>query len=375
MALKSESDHAKSADGRGLCLVSSGVDTLNCSARGKVSEAFVQSLDVLRNGANDRREVVSCFPSDGEGFILKPHGVRGYPYWLSSGGIDLKVGAAEPFPPVLVEVRSWLLHESGVVAALNRVHRRLEADVFSGRSEVLPSRVDLQADIQGWEPAQRDLERFVCRAKHRGIYQPEAELHAYGNQLSGFAFGRGDVHGRVYNKSLEQQVSGDTGASLYWAGANLDAPVWRIEYQFRREALVGMGVGDMPALLANLQGLWHYGMGWLSLRERTAHRKRSRWPEDPTWTWLRSVEIGEPSNPLIRSRLRRANLDRVVRGLAGNLSSLAALQGTDELGWALRRAHPLVQRYVEERGESFSRIASRKRARFEALLGPTVEYE
>ena len=188
--------------------------------------------------------------------------------------------------------------------------------------------------------------------------------------MSGFTFGKGAVVARIYNKALEQSAHRDTGASLLWGDFDRDQPVWRLEFQFRRQALIQLGVASGVGALEARQGLWRYGTTeWLSLRERSAHSKPSRWPEDPLWSWLRFVDIGSPCNPLIRARIRKANFSRVVSGLVGYLSSLGALTGTDDMGRVMGSARVHGEQYVMERGIPFSRLVKAKVARNAALWG------
>ena len=353
-------------------LLSSGVDSLYFSASGHVSEGFMASLGKLQGAGAAGEEVASTFACDGAPFLLKGHGLRGYPYWLTAAGYDLMIGKSEPWPPVKAELRSWFLHSLGAEAAVGELCSRLEGDVFDGPVVLIPSRIDVCADIQGWRPHHADFQRFVCRARYRELHQPDAELHGFGNEVSGFTFGKGAVVARIYNKTLEQTVHRDTGASLLWGDYDRDQPVWRIEFQFRRKALIELQVPDGPGVLNGRQGLWRYGTDWLSLRQRSSHQKPSRWPEDPLWPWLRSLAIGLPCNPLIRRRIREANLSRVVSGLVGYLSSLGALTQTDDMVRVMNNALVLGLRYVDERGVPFDRLVNRKAARHAAVWGETA---
>jgi hypothetical protein len=352
-----------------LRLLSSGVDSLYFSIGGLVRADFLSFLEGVRHSVPDGDDAVGAFGSDRTRFLLKSHGLRGYPYWLKAPGYDLMVGRAEPAPPVKAELRSWFLHQHGPESAVEQLRARLELDVFHGSAELMPSRIDVYADIQGWIPRHVDFQRFVCRARYRALHQPDGELHGFGNQVSGFRFGRGAVVCRTYNKTLEQTVHKDTGASQLWRGFDPDVPVWRVEYQFRRQALTELGAASDAGVLTARQALWLYGIEWLSLRERSAHLKPSRWPEDPVWSWLRLVEVGLASSPLVRERMRKANLSRVISGLVGYLSSLGALTGTDDLVQVMDRGKVHALQYVAERGVPFSQMVHKKVARQAALWG------
>ncbi len=353
----------------GVRALSSGVDTLAFSVRGQLRHDFVERVETLKARGAGEAEMVSTFASDGLEFVLAKHGVRGYPFLLKASGYDVILGAKEPFPPVLIEIRSRRLHELGAEESVREVVERLEGDVFEGSCVLLPSRIDVYADIQGWEPVLSDFERFACRAKHRELYQPEGRAYDFGSELSGYKFGKGPVVGRIYNKTLEQRVKTDRGASIFWDGMDADRPVWRIEFQFRRTALVEFGLASSETVLQNRQGLWWQGLDWLSLRARSHHAKRSRWPEDPMWQWLRTIAIGLPCNQLVRTRMRRVNYERTISALAGHLSSLGAMVGRDDLLDVLSSAAAGVTDYLTERDASFEAKVGGKRARLRALWG------
>jgi hypothetical protein len=350
-------------------LLSSGIDSLYFSARGALDAGFLALLKGLRGSNGTSDAVMGAFPSDDLSFLLKGP-LRGYPYWLRAPGYDLMVGHTEPAAPLIAELRSWYLHSEGAETAGEHLRTRLEADMFDGAFELKTSRIDVYADFQGWTPHHLDFQRFVCRARFKELHQPDGELHGFGNEVSGFTFGRGAVRARIYNKTLEQAVHRDTGASLLWGDFDRDQAVWRLEFQFRRQALMQLGAAGGLEVLAARQGLWHYGTTeWLSLRERSAHSKPSRWPEDPLWSWLRFVEVGSPCNPLIRARIRKADFSRVVSGLVGYLSSLGALTGTYDLGQVMPSARVHAERYIQERGVPFPRLVKMKVDRNTALWG------
>ena len=210
-------------------LLSSGIDSLYLSATGVLDAGFLGVLESLRGSGGIGNEVMGAFPSDHAPFLLKGP-LRGYPFWLKTPGYDLMVGRVEPAAPVKAELRSWFLHSDGADAAVEQVRTRLESDLFEPFVELKPSRIDVYADFQGWTPHHVDFQRFVRRAQHRELHQPDGALHGFGNQVSGFTFGKGAVVARIYNKTLEQAVHRDTGASLLWGDFDRDQPVWRLSF-------------------------------------------------------------------------------------------------------------------------------------------------
>jgi hypothetical protein len=59
--------------------------------------------------------------------------------------------------------------------------------------------------------------------------------------------------------------------------------VARIEFEFGRRVLRECGVDSPDDLLENAAGLWGYATEWISYRERSRDRTRSRWSVSPEW--------------------------------------------------------------------------------------------
>jgi hypothetical protein len=349
-------------DGR-LRVLSAGVDSLYLSVRGELWDGLLPALADIRALGDEDGAVVQLHDDD-YAFLMRPHGWRGYPFWLSSPNVELMIGAAKPFPALYTMLHSAFIHSIGVETAVAEVERVLRADIIDGPVTLLPSRIDLYADVQGWTPRQSDFANFLCRGVSRRMFvEGPAQMHGQGRRLTGFVFGKGDVLARIYDKTVELRVRGQTWPALLWRDADPDRPVWRVEFQFRRRGLTSFGLGSGTDALERRQELWRYGTRWLSLRQPSPNAQRSRWPEREVWRALREVVIGSPCSPLVRERVRQADELRLVRGFTGYASSLAALHGDDDLTRALRRTTPLVLAHLSSRGVRFADLVARKRQR------------
>jgi hypothetical protein len=351
-----------------LRVLSAGIDSLYASAHGVLYEGL---LDVFRNmrELSHGEAVAFEFAPDKGSFLLRPHGWRGYPFWLSSPAWEIMVGAAKPFPPLYVQLHSWFLHAVGPEGAVAETVDLLGRYFFPEGVQLVASRIDLHADTQGWTPTPADFDRFICRGVRRKLYVEPQQRHGFGRKLSGFTFGKGDVVARIYDKTLELTTRGQDWPTVLWGERDGEAPVWRIEFQFRREALQTVRIRTVEEAITLRQSLWEYGMHWLSLRVPSHHAKPSRWPEADVWMALRTVRVGAESAPLIRERVRAADERRLVSGFLGYTSSLAAMSGANDVKGAVQRALPLSERYLRERGQDFGEIVARKRALRRALRG------
>ncbi len=347
-------------------LLTSGVDTIHASAPGALRPGLRQELGELRGQTGADGSMVDLGDNP-EGFILKPHGWRGYPIWLRSARIELMLGAVDPFPPVFVQWHSPFIHAYGVETAVAMVEGWLDEAVMEVRGPLRASRLDLYCDFQGWIPTVRDLSDFSCRATRRRVFEVPRQAHLSGRSFSGFTFGKGDVVCRIYDKSLEMAGRDQHRQEEIWRGRDPEQPVWRVEFQFRRQALRAFGLETLEQALGSRQGLWEYGMGWISLRRTGKDSNRSRWHQDPVWSELRQAEIGSPSSPLVRRRVRTAAQDRLLRGFIGYASALGALSTEDDLEAVLRTAGYLATRHLQATGRDFGGLVDAKRDRLRAL--------
>ena len=137
--------------------------------------------------------------------------------------------------------------------------------------------------------------------------------------------------------------------------------MWRLEFQFRREALAGFHLENLAELFASLQDLWRYGLEWLSLRERSFDRQRSHWRVAEEWKELAEIEFRPQLAGVLRRRLRDHQELLVVRALAGCLTSYAALRGVWDLAPAQALAARAVEAYLEQQGRSFPKVVAEKR--------------
>ena len=357
-----------------LRVLSCGVDSLYFSVQGIVRDGWLEALEACRLAANGepmRFEV----GEGGTAFVHQGHGWRGYRHWLTCPGYDLMVGASPMFPPVYVQLRSEFIHEVGVSRALVEVVACLEAHFFDVSFSLGASRLDVYADVQGWEPRPSDFERFVTRATARTEHEGQGgdgELFEYGRRLSGFSFGRGDFVARIYDKRRQMAVTGKDWQTAVWKDEDPETPVWRIEFQARRPVLADVGVLTAEDAVQRRQGLWDYGTKWLSFREPSSHSRACRWPVSPLWVWLQQVQLGEPCEPLVRERARSADVRRLVGAWTGYSTSFAARQNLDGLGATSRRMGALALAHLDDSGRRFSTEVEKKRLLLLDRPGPGV---
>ncbi len=219
-----------------LRVLASGVDRLELSVRGSLRNEVLTVLEVAKLEAQRMRESEPFrFPGYERGFLVQGSGRRAYPYVVVSPDFGLTVRPNGELPPVRVDILSEYLHEAGAEAASAEVERLLAAALFVVPPDVVVSRVDLYADVQGWELEETDGRRFVSRARKR-------TTRTDGRRLTGFVFGEGGpLLARVYDKTAEIGRVGESWLPERWGERADERPVWRVELQYRRRVLAEFG--------------------------------------------------------------------------------------------------------------------------------------
>jgi len=263
-------------------------------------------------------------------------------------------------PAVYARIASEFIHEVGPLKALDDL-RSFVGALLDQAGETTCSRVDINADFQGWVPGSEDYHHFITRSRRNTSH---IAVHHDGRRFTGFTFGRDAMVARLYDKSLEIAHSGKRWMHEVW-GARLDvsAPVWRLEFQLRREILAECSLTSPEDVLALRPNLWAYAMQWLSLREPTPGVTRTRWPVASVWSELKRYQAEVTSSPLVRKRIREHGESVLVRGLTGYASSLAAVTGVSDLDVAMVVSRRRIGEYMDATGRDFRELVLAKRDR------------
>jgi hypothetical protein len=357
-------------------VLASGVDTVHLAMRGVLRPEVWERLEEARREAQATDEVVPVeLGGSGQAFNVKGHGLRGYALWLSSPDYEVLLGKSEKFPAALVQLHSAYLHSMGARAAVELACSAIAHDLFAGGVEVTVSRLDLYADVQGWPLEVADLLRFVSNGRSRRGYpqsEPDGDqVHTFGRRTTGFVFGRKDLMCRIYDKTTEiRRRDRVSWLPDLWGAYSSDEPVWRVEFQVRRPVLVEFGLRTVREALDGLQDLWRYcTVDWLTYRQPSRDRRVRRWPIDPVWHVVQAVRISPELLGVVRRRIAQATEERLVQGLQGYLSALAALKGWGDLTEALEETEDLVEAYLMACGRAWADEVQRKAERSMSVTG------
>jgi hypothetical protein len=342
-------------------VLAAGIDSLYVSFKGDVDTAWLDGLELLKVKAQDAGQSQLVPTAEGRKALVQPSGWGSYRYWLRCGDFDVFVGRGRSLPAVYARVASEFIHEVGSLNAFAGLKSFVRTLLVGPIEETICSRVDVYADFQGWVPRAEDYDRFVTRSRRNTCH---IAVNYDGRRFTGFTFGRDALVARLYDKSLEIAHSGKGWMREVW-GDRLDpsAPVWRLEFQLRREVLAECSLTKPEEVLAQQQSLWRYAMQWLSLREPTHGAARTRWPVAAVWSKLTRSQAGLGFSPLVRKRIREYDEAVLVRGLTGYASSLAAVTGVNELDLAMLVSRRRMGEYMDATGRDFRELVRAKRAR------------
>lgn len=307
-----------------------GIDSLYLSYPGALAESVKSNLRKLKlkaQGSEQEASKAQLLIGD-HVFEVKDKSSGLFAFTLVDGAfhIRLSAGGSKTLPMAYVQVSSGLLASKPVELIEYELRAILEelGDIRSAKV----SRIDLFVDFatsDSMEAWGRDA--WVTRAS--AVHQ-----YAEGTTFTGWTVGAGGVlMARLYHKLLECQKSGKEYLLNLWRESGWDelTPVWRLEFEFRREALSQLRLDGLPSVLNHLNGLWDYATtDWLTLRfpNRQDHT-RSRWEIHPLWVLLASVDWGVPGGPLSRTftPTRAPSMAYIGSRALSLIASMAALNG------------------------------------------------
>ena len=344
-----------------VTVLAAGIDSLYISFQGEVDASRLDAIELLKVRAQETGQPQLMDLEQERKALIQPSGWGSYRYWVRCGDFDVFVGRGRSLPAVYVRIASQFIHEVGPLDALAGLKSFVGTLLLGETHETVCSRVDIYADFQGWVPRSADYDRFITRSRRNTSH---IAVHHDGRRFTGFTFGRDAIVARLYDKSLEIGRSGKDWMREVWADRlESSAPVWRLEFQLRRQVLAECSLGKPEDVLEQRQSLWAYAMQWLSLRRPTPGAARSRWPVASVWSDLTRSPAGVAYSPLVRKRIREHDESVLVRGLTGYASSLAAASGVSDLDLAMLVSRRRIGEYMDATGRDFRELVLAKRER------------
>lgn len=300
-----------------------GIDSLYLSYQGNLYPEIDRKLAELKKLAQSDRpeqQAKAQYKVDQHVFEVKDKGSSMFSYILEDNAFRIALSRPnKAVPMAFVKISSeYLTHKSPQDAEGHLYYLLHHFGLLESSANV--SRVDMFVDFvseQNMEAWNR--EAWVTRAGSVNSY-------AVDNRFTGWTIGLGGIiAARLYDKLFEIVSSNKGYLVPLWqaVGWQEEEPIWRLEFEFKRDFLKQKGLLSLVDVLANLDGLWSYATTeWLKLTiPNTEDQTRSRWPVHPMWANLASVDWQTSGGPL-QSRFSNERVPSKQAVLGRGLSNL-----------------------------------------------------
>lgn len=231
-------------------------------------------------------------------FEVKDKGTSMFAYVLEDNAFRIQFSRPnKAVPMAYIKVSSeYLTHKQPV--EVEQHLKMIVSQLGTLESEANVSRIDLFVDFVSFQDMEAwTREAWVTRASKVDSYSRD-------RHFTGWSIGLGSaIAGRLYDKKFEILTSSNKYYLVpLWmkAGLKADEPVWRLEFEFKRELLDQKGIIPLHSVLNNLNGLWSYATTeWLRLTmPNPEDQTRSRWPIHPLWLSLSNIDWETNGGPL-----------------------------------------------------------------------------
>ena len=268
-------------------IASSVEDTVFHLYNQKVDEMIVLKKEAqqAKNDYADTKSIKHFFKDDNS-FNVMPTSISGFSVVIFNNDISIALRKSKNkvnnSPILKVEFRAEFLARKGYRKCVDIVNNFVSSHLIDDY-KIKISEIHLATDIQGYNFTPLDFYRVKTRSRNSQTHEEETDYSkasSYGGltTFSGFSFGGGDYHLRVYNKTLEinKFKNKSFAKTLLWDNkTNFDdeSKVWRIEIQIRRAKLKKMSnsdnssMDDYANILNGIPSLWAKAMQDFSIKD------------------------------------------------------------------------------------------------------------
>ena len=334
-----------------------GVDSLYLSYQGEIFESVdekLAKLKLLARSDNQGQQAKAQYKIGDHLFEVKDKGTSMFAYILEDNAFRIQLSRPnKSVPMAYVKVSSEYLTYKTPADAEKSIHNILtQLGVLQSSANV--SRIDLYVDFvshQNMEAWTRKA--WVTRAGSVSSY-------AINKQFTGWAIGMGGViAARLYDKLFELVTSHKTYLIPLWqaAGRLEGEPVWRLEFEFKRDFLSQKDLIPLKDTLANLNGLWSYATTeWLKLTIPNANDDtRARWPIHPMWQQLATLDWETNDSPL-KNRFdnqRIPNQEAVLDRAYSAFTTWMACNASDDPDTAIQQFYDALSVHIFDKANKF----------------------
>lgn len=213
------------------------------------------------------------------------------------------------------------------------------------------SRCDLSLHTDAIPFQDLSLSQFASVARNRN------ERHD-GDAISGFEWGKGDLHTIIYNKShyirkhLKDQWFTDVWKNHGWTGKR---DIWNIEYQLKAKYMRRQNIYSVEDVFCAIPRLWRYLTSqWLILKEGNHSRINRRQPS-PIWQEIVAIAESLPNYYVTQNTTIIPSIDVLgqlasITGSCLSLAKKANIKSLEDLMQVLKRS--INDRLISE-GKTF----------------------
>ena len=334
-----------------------GVDSVYISYQGEIFESVdekLAKLKLLARSDNQGQQAKAQYKIGDHLFEVKDKGTSMFAYILEDNAFRIQLSRPnKSVPMAYVKVSSeYLTYKTPADAEKSIQNILTELGVLQSSANV--SRIDLYVDFVSHQNMEEwTREAWVTRAGSVSTY-------AVNKQFTGWAIGMGGViAARLYDKLFELVTSKKGYLNPLWqaAGRLEGEPVWRLEFEFKRDFLSQKELIPLKDTLANLNGLWSYATTeWLKLTIPNENDDtRSRWPVHPMWQQLATLDWETNDSPL-KSRFnnqRTPNQEAVLDRAYSAFTTFMACNAIDDPDEAIQQFYDALVLHIADKANNF----------------------
>jgi hypothetical protein len=274
-------------------LLRASIDSLYITNQGELSDFIESRLSNLKTLAQSPLATDSALAQIKLGknlFEVAGNGRHPFAFILTNPHYRLEIAkqGSKFTPMVYGKIASALLSSVPTDYIISDLHQII-GELGSAQGATNINRVDLCVDFMTTFPLESiEHDQWVTKARNFAA-------HVSDRQFSGFSIAAGaDLSARLYNKTLEMKKNPRPYLEALWRDQGWDGTsvVWRLEFQFRRQALRDLSVVTYTDLMTSLRGLWQYATEkWLRHTiPSESDSTQSRWPLSPFWEAIQKAD-------------------------------------------------------------------------------------
>ncbi len=346
-------NNSNSMDFNGVCL-RYGIDSLYLSYQGNLFPQIDHELSNLKKSAqsdNLSQQARAQYKLGSHLFEVKDKGTSMFAYILEDNAFRIQLSRPhKSVPMAYIKVSSeYLCHK--LPRDIEQEIKAILDQLGNVQSFANVSRIDMYVDFATSQSMDTwDRAAWVTRAASIVSY-------AENSRFTGWGIGIGSSIGcRLYDKLYEITKSNKGYLVPLWESSGWlgDQPIWRLEFELKRELLQQLGLCQLHEVLDNLNGLWSYGTTeWLKLTIPNPNDEtRARWPIHPMWQWLSSIDWETSGGTLLRnfSNQRIPEESRVLHRALSCVTTWMALKGFTDYELAIHPFYEALNTYINNHG-------------------------